>query len=171
MSDHVTEDLGELVRNLKFALGGFGKLATTMPITDILRTVMDGVGDDAKLVLASLLELRSRSAEVADDHVCEPSPRPVEAAIRRSMAEATSPIPGQTPAIQAAIMFFGGRSIEGVLSETPEGGLRLMSPAEPMTGGPRSHIQMVEQFFGYEDVVIFALRRVLTLEEARIITS
>jgi hypothetical protein len=85
--------------------------------------------------------------------------RPVERAIRRALAAAVSPIPDQTPAIEAHLVL---RSLPqlwaGSLSASPDGGLRMLSPA--------GDGKFVEQFFGYEDVMVFAQMREVTVESA-----
>ena len=90
--------------------------------------------------------------------------RSVERAIRRLLAEAPAPIPGQTPAIECGVMFAGGGALEGVLSETPYGGLRMMSPNRDQQAGrtARGDVPMVEQFFSYDDVIVVAIRRTIT---------
>jgi hypothetical protein len=100
--------------------------------------------------------------------------RPVEASLRRALAEATSPLPDQTPAIECAVMFFGGASIMGVLSETPEGGLRMLSP-NPDPNARRAcaagEVAMTEQFFGYDDVLMFGVTRIISMQAPRIVTA
>lgn len=78
--------------------------------------------------------------------------------IRRLLAEAKSPLPDQAPAIQCLLVLRGMASaIEGSLSETPEGGLRLLSPTGEK-GAALNTILMVEQFFDYHDVLMVAAR-------------
>jgi hypothetical protein len=90
--------------------------------------------------------------------------RPVERAIRRALAAAASPIPDQTPAVEAHIVLRGlPQTLSGSLSVGPEGGLRMLSPA--------GQGKLVEQFFGYEDVVVFAQMRDVTVESPRLFRS
>lgn len=104
-----------------------------------------------------------------------PSPsRSVEALIRRLLKEATSPLPDQAPAIQGGVVLFGvPMMFEGALSETPDGGLRLLSPVPNQPPPPRrgGRVEMIEQFFGYDDVVVFAVRRQVNIEAPRIIQT
>lgn len=103
---------------------------------------------------------------------CSPfMPRPVETIIRRLLAEATSPLPDQAPAIQGGVVLIGvPMTFEGALSETPEGGLRLLSLA-PGQNSNAKRIEMIEMFFGYEDVATFVRRQVVTVDAPSIIRS
>lgn len=71
----------------------------------------------------------------------------------------------QAPALEVHILLRSGAPIQfsGVLSTTPEGGLRLLTPAP---GG-----QMVESFFDYSDVTSVAVVRKITGTEASRIIS
>lgn len=81
--------------------------------------------------------------------------------IKAALAAAVSPLPDQTPAVECAIILHGmATSLVGSLSETPEGGLRLLSPI----GKTRGEIEMVEQFFDYADVLVFGQRRIVRAE-------
>jgi len=94
---------------------------------------------------------------------------PTETAIRRALAASTSPIPDQAPAIECAVVLRGMSStIVGALSETPEGGLRLLSPIVDDGSYPRrGEIPMVEQFFDYGDVLVFAVRRSVKIDASQ----
>lgn len=85
-----------------------------------------------------------------------------EAIIRTHLMTAKSSLPGdQTPAIECAVVLRGmSTSLTGALSETPQGGLRLLSP---MGDAARGHVPMVEQFFEYSDVLTFGVRRDIEL--------
>jgi hypothetical protein len=77
------------------------------------------------------------------------------------------PDPTQAPALTCNVMLKAGGSVQGSLSVTPEGTLRLMSPnvigQKPV---------MVEHFFDYEQVADIAIfREVKTSEGSRIVTS
>ena len=64
--------------------------------------------------------------------------------------------------------------IQGVLSTTPEGTLRMLSPAQAPNpnGRPgRPVAVLVEQFFGYEDVVSIAVTRDVKTEEQPLIVT
>lgn len=99
----------------------------------------------------------------------EPPP-PSWATIQRLFKENPSPLPDQAPAIMCGVMLRGvPMTLEGSLSETPEGGLRLLSAnGKP---DPNGSVSMVEKFFDYEDVMVIAVRREVTVGPARIIRS
>lgn len=100
--------------------------------------------------------------QVAPHLFSEPAPRPplIYDTIQRLFRENPSPLPDQAPAIECAVLFHGGASIQGSLSETPDGGLRMLSPnPDPGARPARGKVAMVEQFFGYEDVVMVGVRR------------
>ncbi len=92
--------------------------------------------------------------------------------INRLLAESsttsTSPLPPQAPAVECVVMLRGtGHPIRGVLSRTPEGFLRMMSPEQDEQRRPF----FVEQFFDDADVVAIALRRDITATESRVIVG
>ena len=70
----------------------------------------------------------------------------------------------QAPAMKCAIMFRSGAQVEGVLSTTPEGGLRIAVPNKMKTGRGEVPV-IVEQFFDYGDVT--AIARVCELPDMR----
>ncbi len=94
--------------------------------------------------------------------------------IKRMFLEAPSPLPDQAPAIECSILLTGVPiALTGSLSETPMGGLRLLSP-DPDSHGhgkARDTYPMIEQFFSYDDVVVVAVRRVVTVEAPRVVRS
>jgi hypothetical protein len=103
-----------------------------------------------------------------------PTPPPSWATIQRLFKEHPSPLPDQTPAIECGVMLRGVPvTLMGSLSETPEGGLRLLSPdpSQERPIRPGTPMKMVEQFFDYEDVMVVAVRRRVTMEAPRIIQS
>ena len=82
--------------------------------------------------------------------------------IRRLLTE-SNPAPGQSAAIQCAVVVQGvPHALNGALSEVGDG-LRMLSP------GPERGT-LVEQFFCYEDVIVVAVQRTVTLSEARAAT-
>jgi hypothetical protein len=96
-------------------------------------------------------------------------PSRMKATILRLFAENPSPLPDQAPALECWVTITGiPMSLQGSLSETPEGGLRLMSPLPASQQTSRSQVQMVEQFFCYEDVVSVAVRREVNVNAPRI---
>jgi hypothetical protein len=102
-----------------------------------------------------------------------PAPTPQQppswATIQRLFKENPSPLPDQAPAIACGVMLRGvPMTLEGALSETPEGGLRLLSRGAAIPGGG---VSMVEQFFDYEDVMVVAVQRKVTVDAPRIIQS
>jgi hypothetical protein len=102
-----------------------------------------------------------------------PPKPPCWATIQRLFKENPSPLPDQAPAIECGVMLRGVPvTLLGSLSETREGGLRLLSP-DPTQERPRPGmpVKMIEQFFDYEDVMVVAVRRAVTMEAPRIIQS
>ena len=98
---------------------------------------------------------------------------PLKATIKRLFSEAESPLSDQAPALECWILLHGlPTSIHGSLSETPEGELRMLSPAPAPSGRPGA-VMMVEQFFCYGDVLSIAVQRAVdvVLDEPRIIRS
>lgn len=82
--------------------------------------------------------------------------RPVERAIRKALAASVSLIPNQTPAIEAVLIIrHVPMTLNGALSESPDGGLRLLTKGDQ---------HLVEHFFGWGDVVVFALVRQVSSE-------
>jgi hypothetical protein len=78
-----------------------------------------------------------------------------------------SPDPTQAPALECHVMLRSGGAIQGALSVTPEGTLRMLCPNQI---GKRP--VMVEHFFDYEQIADIALfREVKAGEGPRIITS
>lgn len=93
-----------------------------------------------------------------------PEQSTAERTIRRLFHEAKGD-GDQAPAIEASVVLRGfPATLTGALSPSQDGGLRLMSPL--MGDGAA---QLVEQFFGYEDVVIVAVKRPVRMTESRII--
>lgn len=87
--------------------------------------------------------------------------------IRRLLGD-TPARDGQTPAVACAVCLHGGPTINGSLSETEDGGLRMLSPeGRDSAGNPR----FVEQFFGFEDVLVIGVIRPVTVDTIRIIQS
>jgi hypothetical protein len=101
-------------------------------------------------------------------------PAAIRATIQRLFRENPSPLPAQAPAIECGVMLRGVPvTLMGSLSETPEGGLRLLSPdpSQERPIRPGTPMKMVEQFFDYEDVMVVAVRRQVTMDAPRIIQS
>lgn len=93
--------------------------------------------------------------------------RPTERSIRNELqsAEASD---GQSPALEGFVFLRGmPHPIQGALAETSYGGLRMLS----VVGKDRDGTPiMVEQFFDYDDVLVFGLQRATKLEAPLIIT-
>jgi len=85
--------------------------------------------------------------------------------VQRLLREAPTVGSGQTPAVEAVVMFTNGHTVRGALSVTPEGLLRLLSPGNDANGRPL----LVEQFFDYDAVMVVALTREITTEARRIV--
>ncbi len=104
---------------------------------------------------------------------------PTQRTLRRMMAEAKSPLPDQAPAIQCAITLTGGMlTVEGSLSETPEGGLRMLRPDEQGLAqlprhrrGDMTNVPMLEHYFEYADVLAVTIRRTVSTEAPRILPA
>jgi hypothetical protein len=87
-----------------------------------------------------------------------------ERTIKRLLTEAGGS-DGNTPAIECAVVLHGyPYPISGALSESQDGGVRLMAPDAGAS-------TMIEHFFGYEDIVAVVVRRPISVETARIVTS
>jgi hypothetical protein len=94
----------------------------------------------------------------------------MERVIDRLFAEAPKlegsngkPVDGQAPALECFIVLRTGPTISGVLSQTPEGLLRMLSPTEitdPKT--KRLRTVFAEQFFHVSDVLTVVLQREVT---------
>ena len=84
--------------------------------------------------------------------------------IENALLAARSPLPDQAPAVECAVILRGmGSALVGSLSIAPGGGLRMLSAidgAGPIVG----KIPMVEQFFDWDDVLCFGVRREVTVE-------
>lgn len=73
--------------------------------------------------------------------------------IDRLLDEAPKVGADDAPAIECGLMLGSGAVIQGALSRTQEGMLRMMS---------RQGDELVEQFFDYHSVAVVALRRAVT---------
>jgi len=99
-------------------------------------------------------------------------PTPTEAAIRKELACAASSnlLPNQAPAVACSLVLRGmNTALMGSLSETVDGGLRLMSPNGQPGQARGGKIPMVEQFFDYADVLVFAVERMVQIESSPIV--
>ncbi len=109
-----------------------------------------------------------------DDHTLEHDDTPpttrTREVLRRLFDQAPKleGAPDQAPAFEAHVLLRGApMQFSGILSTTPEGGLRLMTPTKE-NGKPI----MIEQFFDYSDVTSVAVVREVTASTgSRIITS
>lgn len=103
------------------------------------------------------------------DSSSEPPPtikyhHPTRHAIARHLAAAPKIAETDEPAIHCFVLIRGAQSsVAGSLSTTPEGGLRMLSPTE------KGSSTFVEQFFDYEDVVVFAVLKEIQLESPVIV--
>lgn len=110
------------------------------------------------------LGVPSTHSEASEEAEADTARWPTEIEMRRHLAAATSPLPHQAPAIEALVVLRGmANAISGSLSETPEGGLRMLSKIGEDPRGGRTHY-MVEQFFCYEDVLVFGVQHTVTIE-------
>lgn len=84
--------------------------------------------------------------------------------------DAGQPLPNQSPAVEAGVVIRGtSLSIHGSLSRAPNGLLRLMYRSD--ASGPGRPPQLIEQFFHYDDVAVFALVHEVTAEVQRIVRA
>lgn len=82
--------------------------------------------------------------------------------LETALLAAGSPLPDQAPAIECLVILRGmSTAMAGALSIAPGGGLRMLSPTGDAAHGK---IPMVEQFFDWEDVLCFGVRREVTIE-------
>jgi len=111
----------------------------------------------------------------AIDRVASAPPARMKTTIKRLFQEHPSPLPDQAPALECWITLAGiPMSLQGALSETPEGGLRLMSPMTDRQGQMirrGGQLQMLEQFFCYEDVTSVTVCRAVDVSGSRIVQS
>lgn len=93
----------------------------------------------------------------------------VERTMRKALA-ALEVIPGQAPALEASVILTGiPMMIQGSLSETNDGGLKMMSPNQSAATHPGLPKSFIEQYFNYDDVVVFAVMREVKFEAAPVI--
>lgn len=90
------------------------------------------------------------------------------AKIYEDLEHAKSPFPDQAPAVQCAVVMRSGVTIQGALSASDLGGLRMMSQCG--TPGPDG-IPMVEQFFDGADVEVYGVPKHVVVDTPRIIRS
>jgi hypothetical protein len=88
----------------------------------------------------------------------------MKALLERLFSEAPTleggrPADGQSPALECFVMLLGGGAsgVDGVLSTTPEGALRMLSKSHH-EGRPL----LIEHFFPYESIVSISIRRAIT---------
>lgn len=85
----------------------------------------------------------------------------MEALLERLFREAEADRPGhagQAPALECFVMLVTASGLEGVLSTTPEGTLKMLSHSKDEENRPI----LIEHFFPYETVVSVSLRRAVT---------
>jgi hypothetical protein len=146
-ADAMTDRVVELLRDLRDVLDGMKANGNGTTNDDIERTLHHRLfhHDHADPDLVDAIYTMWRCAMLPGT--------PTERYLRRLMEETKMANPGQAPAIEAVLVLRGMASaIRGSLSETLEGGLRLLSPAGEARGGS---VPMIEQFFDWEDVTCF----------------
>jgi len=167
--DSMTEAMSGLMELLEVILRGDAEVAGRRVIG-----MMEGDPMFAGVV-AKMESAIDRFGTLIPAGTLPPSPPcPSWATIQRLFKENPSPLPDQAPAIECGVMLRGVPvTLTGSLSETPERGLRLMSPdpAQERPIRPGTPVKMIEQFFDYEDVMVVAVRRAVTMETQRIIQS
>jgi len=135
-----------------------------------IRSHMDGADGVTLAAVEDMLNQVGAAVGIGvGDDQCEHIRSPTISTIKRLLAEAPAPLPNQAPAIECGVMLPSGAQFMGSLSETPEGGLRMLSAAPPQQQTKRGVVQMLEQFFDHSDVMVIALRREVALESAGII--
>lgn len=80
----------------------------------------------------------------------------------------------QAPALECYIVLRPGVTIQGSLSDTPEGTLRMLSPVEvnDPNGRPNAKkLVMAEQFFERSEVVAIAMQRDITSTTSNLVRS
>jgi hypothetical protein len=90
----------------------------------------------------------------------------MKAVIERLFASQAKVADNDTPALECFVVLKAGQSLEGALSVTPEGTLRLL--AMNQRRGPRGEVGpmvAVEHFFDYEQVADIAVVREITADE------
>lgn len=141
----------------------FGQMPELRGVASSMSAMMDRFGTRSAAASwnAKLLE-QEAAAGFANTAAVWPPPGRAERLIKGLLA-ASKKTPGQTPAIECAVMLRGmPQAMQGALSETPEGGLRMLSPSPGV---------LVEQFFDYADVLVVAVQRAVTLDGPSIIRS
>lgn len=162
--------LGFCIESLRLAISGGSReeemqlVASMSAISGVKVTVRD---EDGYVIDGPTPEQTREALRRA--HKQDAEPPSSWATIQRLFKENPSPLPDQAPAFACGVMLRGvPMTLEGALSETPEGGLRLLSRGSAIPGGG---ISMVEQFFDYEDVMVVAVQRSVTTDSPRIIRS
>lgn len=133
-----------------------------------------GGGQTTDGTASRFMEAAERMADRIDAEAVPPflAPRSIETTIRRLLTDAPAPLPNQAPALECAIMLVNGHPVEGILSESPDGGLRMMSAnTDPRIANERGVTHMIEQFFDYADVICIAVRRKITIERSPLVTA
>lgn len=77
------------------------------------------------------------------------------------------PVDDQAPAVEVHLVLKTGQQLQGVLSTTPEGTLRLATPnqrVDPRTKQPVGAPVLIETFFDYEQVSAVAVVREIAIE-------
>jgi len=142
-------------------------------VDELLDAANELGADDQKELLKVLEFIGILRVMKNDPEEASADPEPhSKTVLRRLFAENPSPLPNQAPALECAVMFAGGGTSEGALSETPDGGLRMLTPMTPQAPGLRpGKVMMIEKFFAYEDIVAVAVRREVTIEAPTRIVS
>lgn len=117
--------------------------------------------DKNKNITDEIEELLSECASTRSPSRTMGSLSRMEAIIGRLFEESGIGV-GQAPAMSCGVMLIGGVKLDGSLSTTPEGGLRLLF----------THLDgesMTEVFFDYDSVVAVAVHRPIKVDSGHII--
>lgn len=166
-----TEDLIAAVREVgrcytELLSQGDGDELSAASRAQLHDTIVNELRQSPTIAIANFAQLFDIAQDAVMHVLNEP---PIKRVIKRLFAEESpKDLPDQTPAIECAVIFRSGLSIQGALSERPDGGLRMLSPIASAPGQP---VMMAEQFFEYEDIVLVGVRRQVNVDQPRIIRA
>jgi len=134
-------------------------------VTDSVIRIVEEADAVTRHAIRAVAQILAQAVGIADEG------RPMCSALAKiysDLENAKSPLPDQAPAIQCAVVMRSGVTIQGALSASEHGGLRMMSQCG--AAGPEG-IPMVEQFFDGADVEIYGVPKHVVVDTPRIIRS